>query len=140
MWDDGAVVTTDDQIQIRNLVSRYNLAIDSADVPGVVSTFVDGGIFEGETGTYVAPSGLEDLVRQVAARARDVGPLMHWVTNIDIVSSPTGATMTAYLMVVAVGESAAVPFMVGTYHDDLVRTPEGWRFRHRRFRNMRPKG
>ena len=45
-------VSTADQLEIQELVSRYNVAIDRSDVDGWLACFTEDGSFQGVAGRY----------------------------------------------------------------------------------------
>jgi len=112
--------TTEDRDEILQLAYRYNHAIDSGDAQGWADTFIPDGVFDvaGQV-----RSGRDELV----AFAASVHGLRHTLANpvIDVVGE--AATMRAYFVVF----QGTALIGTGTYTDELVRTPEGWRFTKR---------
>jgi hypothetical protein len=96
-----ALQRLEDQLAIRELVARYNYAIDEARPEEWVATFVSDGTFE-----------------STALGA-------HTVNGDD-------ATARCYL--IAVNTKTTPPSILTTavYDDVLHRTPDGWRFVHRK--------
>ena len=111
---------TEDRDEILQLAYRYNLAIDRGDAEGWADTFTPDGVFD------VAGqlrSGRDELI----AFAASVHGLRHTLANPAINVTGDAAAMRAYFVVY---EGTAVRG-TGTYEDQLVRTPDGWRFAKR---------
>ena len=112
--------TAEDRDEILQLMYRYNHAIDSGDAPGWAATFTADGVFD------VAGqlrSGRDELI----AFAASVHGLRHTVANPVIDVTGDAATARAYFVVFQGTGLAAI----GTYQDEVVRTPDGWRFAKR---------
>ncbi len=117
-----------DYIEIQQLYARYNMALDSTDAKLLETVWTaDGEFFAGNA----RRKGRE---MRSAAEAKSERPLVrHMATSITITPSPEGARGTSYLMLVNL--QATPPALVGGgfYEDVIVKTPEGWRFKTRRF-------
>jgi 3-phenylpropionate/cinnamic acid dioxygenase small subunit len=111
---------TEDRDEILQLLYRYNHAIDSGDARGWANTFTEDGVFD--VGGQVM-SGRDELVKF----ASDVHGLRHMVVNPLVDVAGDAATVRAYFVVF----QGTAPLVVGTYEDEVVRTPEGWRFAKR---------
>ena len=111
---------TEDRDEILQLLYRYNHAIDSGDAHGWAGTFTADGVFDvaGQV-----RSGRDEL----AAFAAGVHGYRHTVVNPVVNVAGDAATVRAY-WVVYQGTAVAA---VGTYADEVVRTPGGWRFAKR---------
>jgi uncharacterized protein (TIGR02246 family) len=112
--------TTEDRDEILQLMYRYNHAIDSGDAPGWAATFTADGVFD-VAGRLM--SGRDELI----AFASSVHGYRHTVVNPVIDVAGDAATVRAYF-VVFTGTALAG---IGTYQDEVVRTPDGWRFAKR---------
>jgi uncharacterized protein (TIGR02246 family) len=111
---------TEDRDEILQLLYRYNHAIDSGDALGWAGTFTPDGVFDvaGQV-----RSGRDELV----AFAAGVHGYRHTVVNPVVDVAGDAATVRAY-WVVYQGTAVAA---LGTYEDEVVRTPGGWRFAKR---------
>jgi len=148
-------LTSDDRLDIHEVVVRYGHVLDDRDWPGFARVFTDDAVVDfsskGPPPTGLAPIvGLEEIVHQF----RDVllHPLQHIIANhiIDVVSDNE----------VVVRSKALFPIpdqliFEGLYRDVVVRNPDGWRisqksistFNHEplpwataNFRRMRERG
>ena len=114
--------TTEDRDEILQLCYRYNHAIDSGDAHGWADTFVEDAEFH-VSGRVMA--GRDARV----AFASAVVDRRHTIANPVIDVTGDTATLRAYVVVFH-GKDLS---MLGTYEDELVRTPAGWRFAQRTF-------
>jgi hypothetical protein len=121
-WADG--LSTQDYIDIEQLYSSYNHAIDSGDAEAWAGTFTPDGTFNKFTGH-------EQLVGfiQTWKEKMNGGNRRHWNTNLRILPSKDGATASVFLMLVDVSTKSIVA--TGMYNDTLVKTAGGWRFKTR---------
>lgn len=128
-----------DHEDIRQLLGRYNFAIDLGRIAQWVDCFTVDGVFECTGLPDGAPLGGRhvgpDALRAYAEThfAINKGKARHW--NWNLVVEPVGddgATMTCYLNAQTGGQGAsAVIRATGIYEDELVRGEHGWRFRSR---------
>ncbi len=120
-------LSLEDQLDIMELMARYNHAIDSGDAEGWAATFTDDAAFEGSTATL---KGREELLEFV--RSRDPSnPLRHWNNNILIDGDGDDATAKVYLITFDVSGPPKIRSS-GLYHDTLRRVNGHWRFTHRK--------
>jgi uncharacterized protein (TIGR02246 family) len=117
-----------DVIAIQQLISRYNHAADTGDGAAFAGTFVDDGVMN-IGGTDVA-TGRDALAAVGAGTPTAVPGSRHWVNNSLIDVDGDAATHRGYFIVHAVGNPMSV-VVSGKYHDQLVRTGDGWRFARR---------
>jgi ketosteroid isomerase-like protein len=118
-----------DRDAIRDLLARYTYNGDRGRLDAMTACFADDGVLEflGQ-----APRGPEAIKAALSAGTRDprLTFVRHHITNPLITVEGDGATARSYFAV----HSNSGPDHSGTYDDRLVRTPEGWRFAHRRVR------
>lgn len=121
-WADG--LSTQDYIDIEQLYSSYNHAIDSGDAQAWAGTFTPDGTFNKFTGH-------DQLVGfiQTWKEKMNGGNRRHWNTNLRILPSKDGASASVFLMLVDVSTKSIVA--TGMYSDTLVKTAGGWRFKTR---------
>ena len=126
-------ITNDDLIEIRDLVSRYNKAIDTGDADSWADTFTTDGEFVGLVGTFKGHHELRAFAAAYATEPEyaDFAVAQHWVTNLVVEQDGDGATAFAHLMMVKPdGEQGSI-VMVGSYDDSLRRVAGAWRFAKR---------
>jgi len=127
-----------DYEDIRQLLGRYNLAIDLGDAEGWASTFTPDGVFtcsglpEGNplAGRFEGTAELVEYARThygiLKGRAR------HWNANLVIEGDGDTATMRCYLL--ALTASSQLTGATGIYEDRLRKVDGAWRFVERHIR------
>jgi hypothetical protein len=136
-------LTAQDYLEIQQLYARFSHALDSAAGGGseYAQLFTADGSYTDEAGRTV--SGREQLVAY-AKQGSDRTPtnVRHFVYNVWAEPAPGGATGKAYVVMATVS-AAGQPAKVlngGQFHDELVKTADGWRFKTRRFVRAQPGG
>jgi hypothetical protein len=119
-------MTGDDYIEIQQLYARYNNAIDTGDAEGYAATFIPDGVFNTYNGHDALVQFIHDWHDKMGGATR-----RHWNTNLTITPTADGANGSVYLLLVNVGVRPPVIFTAAMYEDQLVKTAQGWRFKHR---------
>jgi hypothetical protein len=140
-----AALTALDYIEIQQLVNKLNFALDYCGDGGrdFADLFVDGGKFIIDRGDGMpivrdTRDGLIALAGGPGCEVRKTAPssyILHLAEGLVIEPTAEGARGTSYAIYPASkGEyfNAETAGQLGLYHDDYVRTPDGWRFRSRR--------
>jgi hypothetical protein len=128
----AAAFTSEDYVEIQQLVARYAFALDTADNDGY--TYAD--LFAADA-TFNDTKGRDALAALPRGPRR--GPL--YVRNYGapaiIQPTPEGATGIQYAQAIDFepGGRAGALDHFGHYEDVYVRTAQGWRFKSRRFVN-----
>ena len=121
---------TDDTVEILQLYSRYNTAIDTGDSKGFAGCFVAEGVFDSGMGVQTGHESIAAFAKQT----HDNMPGMrHDATNIVVDGQGDRATGSAFLIGYLVDGGHKV-IVTGRYSDELTRTAEGWRFTKRVFK------
>ena len=125
----------DDYEEIRQLLARYNFAIDFGHIDDWVETFVPEGKFSCVGLPEDAPLGGthegKGALRSYAESHFGVnqGRARHWNWNLVIEGNGDTATMQCYLNAYSAGQGESALFRVtGVYRDRLSRTESGWKF------------
>ena len=118
-------LTTDDLIEIQQLYTTYNWALDSGDSEGYASTFTPDGVFNNNVGHDAIVKFADTFHAGLGSHVK------HWNTNLMILPSATGATGQVYLVLVDFGTKPASIATSANYSDELVKTAQGWRFKKR---------
>ena len=113
---------TEDRDNILQLLYTYNHAIDGGQAERWADTFTADGALNAAGRLF---AGRDELMRF----ASGVHGMRHVVTNPVIEVDGDTASVQAYVLVFR-GASVSV---IGAYADELVRTPDGWRFVRRNF-------
>jgi len=112
----------EDRDEIFQLMYRYNHTIDGGQPERWADCFTDDGVLEAAGN---AITGRDELVKFAAS----VHGMRHVVANPLIEVVGDAATLEAYVLVYH-GKDLAT---MGTYADQLVRAPSGWKFVRRVF-------
>lgn len=121
-----------DKLEIGELVARYNMAVDDGEADALVALFTDDA-----TVTFAPSQGdprqlrSREEIRSLGERAP--GQQVHFCSDAVIEVDGDRATHVCSLLVLKpTGEgSAAAVTNRGRYHDELVRTADGWRIASR---------
>lgn len=126
--DTDAVQRLEDQLAIRELVARYNYAIDEGRPEEWVATFVPDGTFESAAlGSHTGADALLAFATGYIAAVTG----RHCTTDFVVDVDGDDARSRCYL--IAVNNSTAPTVSTTAVYDDVLRrTPEGWRFVHRK--------
>lgn len=129
----------EDKLEIRELISRYNDAVDHHAVDEWVALFVDGGVLD--LAGAARFEGAEAL-RTFAGSLKDVyatTPMRHCTSNEVIDVDGDAARGRCYLTVLhAQGDKIDVR-LFGVYADTFRRVDGRWRFVERSFRSEMPE-
>jgi 3-phenylpropionate/cinnamic acid dioxygenase small subunit len=123
-----------DRLEIEEVLTRYAWALDSKTFDGLDDVFTSDAHID-----YTSSGGVAGPFPEVKAWLARVLPhfpaYQHLVTNHQITVDGDQATSRAEFynpMVTAKPDGGRGIFFVGgEYHDQLVRTPQGWRIRER---------
>jgi hypothetical protein len=123
---------------IAELITRYAALNDAGDWAGVAALYTE----DGRMSRPIAPDEFIDGRAAILAafRARPPRAARHIVANVLVtLDSATDARASSQLLLfTGVAQpgglplQSATPPLVGTYHDRLIGTPQGWRFVERR--------
>lgn len=119
--------------EISNVLIRYATGIDSKDWDAFRSCFTDDVYADyGTTGCW---EGVDSITKWMAETHAPMPATNHMMSNIVVEVDGDRASATSYVHAVLVinAERTQTVDAVGTYHDVLVRTGDGWRIRERRF-------
>jgi len=140
-----AVLTAMDYIEIQQLVNRLNFALDYCTNGGraFADLFVEGGQFiidqgDGKTTVRRTRNELIALAGGPDCASRTSPPssyILHLAESLVIEPAADGARGKSYAIYPANKGRYLNPEtagQLGIYHDEYVKTPQGWRFRSRR--------
>jgi hypothetical protein len=132
--DDTALQAMADRLEIEDVLTRYAWAIDSREFDGLDDVFTPDAFVD-----YTSAGGIKGKYPEVKAWLASVLPhfpaYQHLVTNKDIRVDGDRATSRSgfYNPMGQSAEDGGMTFFFvgGEYHDELVRTPNGWRIEER---------
>lgn len=122
-------LSTNERVDILNLVSRYNHSVDSGDADTRANTFTEDGIWDSETSGIIR--GREAIREHAHTRAPHSHTWKHWTSSPIIEGDGHSATIRQYMLLLGI-EGSLRPRMIGTYEDTLRREPDGWYFTYRK--------
>jgi uncharacterized protein (TIGR02246 family) len=133
MSDEAEAAWLADRVRIRELTARYNHCFDDGDAEGFAATFTEDGVMEVDGGfTVTGREGLEQM-----CRGTPYGIVHVTVDPVVEVDGDRAVQETTVLVLqrpkpdAAPEERISSLFRTGRYRDELVRTPDGWRFTRR---------
>jgi hypothetical protein len=118
-----------DQLAIRELVARYNYAIDEDRPEEWVATFVPDGTFES---TALGVHRGQDALLEFATGYVAAFDGRHVTSDFVVTVEGDDATARCYLIAVNAKTSPPSILTTAVYDDVLRRTADGWRFVHRK--------
>jgi hypothetical protein len=132
-------VNLEDRFEIERRLFDYAYTFDTGDADGWAALFTEDGIWEAvpvaepDVRTVVL-TGREEL-RAFAERGASMQVLHHQGSVVfDELTAESARTRSMVIVTMQVPEIHAPQVMRhGVYHDDWVKTPDGWRVRHRKF-------
>jgi ketosteroid isomerase-like protein len=128
----------DEELAVRDVLTRYTYFYDGADVEGLLSVFHPDCTLINPRGTYV---GHEAIRRNYAFLMSLSKFVLHFATNVIVRLSKdcSQAWMTAYYYSIAATHDGQLIGTGGTYADRLLKLRDGWKIIERRitynFRN-----
>ncbi len=122
-------ISTADKLEIMELASRYNYAVDHKDAEAWADCFTDDGEFK-VNGQLVA-QGRAAFVAFVKAKGAD-WVTRHWTNNAIIDGNEDMARLRLYVTAYSVVDGAlAAPYVMGEYDDTVVKSGGRWKFKQR---------
>ena len=125
-------MSTDDLMEIQQLLARYAVHITRGDLDGVIAVFTPDGTYSAFGDTYA----LDEFPALVAAAPKGL-----FLTGTPVIElsddEPTHATGTQPLCFI---DHASHDMRIGYYNDRYVRTIDGWRLRTRAMTFIRRSG
>jgi len=127
-----STLTPADYEEIRGLYATYSYGFDNGDPKMVASVYTPDAQFI--VGGKPAGANRDAITAMVRPVAPGKGQMKHMPSNIAIEPAEGGANGMAYVALVTF-EAGKPPAVTGGgwYHDTLVKTAEGWKFKMREF-------
>jgi ketosteroid isomerase-like protein len=118
-------MTPEDTLAIQQLLADYGHVVDDHDWDRAHEVFAEDFVFDRSATGRADLHGVADLVANFKGRNMYVHVTMNSTfTEVD------GDTVRAHSKFLGFPNEG--PPVTGDYHDEIVRTPDGWRLRHRR--------
>ena len=118
-------IDTADRLELHELPGRYGDAIDDRNWDRLRQVFTADAIFDLTGVGSRRLDGIEDIVHFMNVEAQH--PKTHMMTNIYV--EDLGETVTMNFRIVALLGKGFVG--TASYYDEVVKTSEGWRVKHR---------
>ena len=118
----------EDKDAIRELLHRYCFYMDEGRFVDLAALFADDGAW---IAPYRAAKGPAEIAAWLEQSVPQQPKRMHYVMNSIIDMAGTRATARSNYLVMVEGPSGPIPSVCGTYADELVNLPDGWRFQRR---------
>ena len=112
-----------DHIDIRHVYARYNNTIDDGDAKGWVSVWTKNGNFNGFKGHDALLLFANHYIDNQDGALR-----RHWINNLEIKATPSGASAYNYFMILDVSINPPKVFSTGKNHDTFVKANGIWKF------------
>lgn len=120
-------MSAQDYFEIQQLYAKYNHAIDSGNAEAYADTFTPDGVFNGNAGR----EALIKFIKETWLGRMNGATRQHWNTNLMINGDAKSAKGSVYLMLVDLSTKPVSIMAMAMYDDELVKTPQGWRFTKR---------
>jgi hypothetical protein len=128
------VTLAEDRLAVIETLDRYALALDARDWPLLDRVFTPDAV--GDFGNFHCASR-DEIRGMIQSMLGGCGPTQHMLGlyRVEIAGDEAAATCAIRAHHVGRGSDAALEYeCFGEYRDRLVRTPAGWRIRHRTMR------
>lgn len=127
--------TASDRLDILDVIARWSHAVDGDDPSALTEVLSDDTVLQ--IGNAAPVEGREAVIAWLGERmaTRDAQTRRH-VRNtvIDEIDDSRATARTYYLITGVAPGGRPEPIATGVYHDEVVRTADGWRIRSRRAR------
>ena len=128
-----ATLTPQDYVDIQMLVANYSFALDTAEGDG--KAYADLFTPDGRFGDKIV--GREAIAKMVSDGHNKSGWkfVNNLITNTLIKVTPEGVIGRQYAVAIDVSSHPDQIYHTGHYEDVYAKTPEGWKFKSRKFVN-----
>jgi hypothetical protein len=121
------MLTVEDRFEITQVLARYGHVMDGRDFAALSAVFAPDATFDVSSVGGPVYRGLSQL-EAFLALGDSIHPPFHVLANAWVFQA--GDTVTSLSKWLTIDQQSGLP-RSGDYHDEWVRTPEGWRIAHR---------
>ena len=114
-----------DRLELHELPGRYGDAIDDRNWDGLHRIFTDDAVFDLTDLDGPLLVGIDEIKRFMDEDAQH--PRTHTMTNIYVDENPGGVKLNFRILAILPGAKIGT----ASYYDDVVKTADGWRVKHR---------
>lgn len=139
---EARVQAVEDQLAIQRVITDYSANLDARDYDGYVGLFTEDGVWQnGDT----VRRGRAEIRAMLTGLFGEPDPgfvnlsSFHQIGNFEIdVDGDTARAKSRFVFVMRGAGGAPTPSLSGQYHDELVRTAQGWKIKHRTDHTIMP--
>jgi ketosteroid isomerase-like protein len=131
MQPSGALHRIEDEDAIRRLVALYSDAVTHLDAARAASIYTEDGCVSIDGIDIIGRSAIEDGMRQTFSAFRLLQLIAH--AGVTTIEGDRATARWSTIELAVRRESTDINCIFGRYKDELVRLPEGWRFKKRSF-------
>lgn len=133
-------MNTEDMLAIQQQVAWYSYTFDSGDAEGWANVFTKDGVWEFFAAGSTTPAtrleghtALRDYCAQRYGERREGVTSYHHQSGIifDELTADSARVRAMVIITVQLPSEPARVYLTGVYHDQWVKTPEGWRLVYR---------
>lgn len=119
------------RVEVADLMATYQFLIDHGYAREVSNLFLPDGVFATNTAEFIGPAAILKFFQSTggAFASAEILPARHHLSSVLIRPRADGSA-TTYACFQLVGSAGLDHW--GTYRDEVVSTPEGWRFARRK--------
>lgn len=131
----GMTLSIEDKFELHELAGRYGDIIDDRNWSALDTIFTEDAVFE--VIDLVTMNGLTEIKRYMAEDGRH--PLAHLITNIHVEEGNGHIKLFSRGIFPFSSDTGGAGHRVfyGSYYDEVLKTPNGWRISHRIFSTRR---
>ena len=119
-----------DELEISALLTKYARSVDTKDWELYRSLFIDDAHIDYTAAGFIA-GARDDATDFLSRQQPDVAMSVHYVMNVESdIDGEIAHTQAMWLNALRLLDASANSFFGGRWHDELVRTADGWRIRN----------
>jgi len=131
---------TEDMLAIQQEIARYSYTFDSGDTVGWANIFTEDGLWEFYASDTAQPSvrleghaSLRNFCSQRFSERRDGITSYHHQSGIifDELTSNRARVRVMLIITIQVPDEQPLLYITGIYHDQWVKTTDGWKIKYR---------
>ncbi len=138
---DAPAISPEDRWAISDTLARYCMALDDRAFDRLETVFAADLVWD--YGAFGAGTGRDALVEMIRRALAPIDATQHFLGTQLSTATPDGAHVRTYVTTPHVryaAEAGNLFTVAGWYHDDLVRTGDGWRITRRTYENAWSQG